>query len=211
MEFEVRNRRPAGGNSRPAGGNPCPAGSSPRPAGNPGSAGNPRPAADDQHPTAAGVLPRAADARSGLRRAFAAASIAWVIILPLAAFAASRPHGGAIVFGFAYGAYAIGSLICHQLPARSFRLWSTPLPVCARCAGIYAGAAAAAALGLAGHLAPRLATASRARRILAVAAMPTAATLIDEWTTGDTPVNWMRALAGVPIGAAVAWIVGEVD
>jgi uncharacterized membrane protein len=154
---------------------------------------------------------RAADARSALRRAFVAASVAWVIILPLAPFAASRPHAGPIVFGFAYGVYAIGSLICHQLPARSFRLWSTPLPVCARCAGIYAGAAVAAVLGLAVHVRAKLAAASSARRILALAAVPTAATLIYEWTTGVTPANWVRALAGATIGAAVAWIVGEVD
>jgi uncharacterized membrane protein len=146
-----------------------------------------------------------------LRRAFVAASVAWVILLPLAPFAASRPHGGSIVFGFAYGVYAIGSLICHQLAARSFRLWSTPLPVCARCAGIYAGAAVTAVLGLAGHVRAKLAAAGSARRILVVAAVPTAATLIYEWTTGDTPGNWVRALAGAPIGAALAWIVGEVD
>jgi uncharacterized membrane protein len=186
MPFQAPNPRPAGGN--------------------PGrSTGHPRSA------PAAGLLPRAADARSALRRAFAAASVAWAIILPLAPFAASRPRGGPIVFGFAYGAYAIGSFICHQLPARSFRLWSAPLPVCARCAGIYAGAAVAAALGLTGLLRAKLAAATFARRILVVAAVPTAATLIYEWTTGDMPANWVRALAGAPLGAAVAWIVGEVD
>jgi hypothetical protein len=179
-----------------------------------------------------------AGARSALRRAFAVAAVAWVIILPLAAFAASRPRGGPLVFGFAYGAYAIGSVICHQLPARSFHLWSAPLPVCARCAGIYAGAAIAAVLELAAHdrsaiasgahgraramldfrhrpltglIRMTLAATNPARRILIVAAMPTAATLIYQWTTGGTPANWTRALAGAPIGVAVAWIVGEVD
>jgi uncharacterized membrane protein len=138
------------------------------------------------------------------------------MILLLAPFAASRPRGGPIGFGFAYGAYAIGSIICHQLPARSFHLWAAPLPVCARCAGIYAGAAVAAVLGLARHLrlkpgASGHAATGAVRRILAVAAVPTAVTLIYQWTTDDTPANWVRALAGAPIGAAVAWIVGEVD
>jgi hypothetical protein len=37
--------------------------------------------------------------------------------------------------------------------------------------------------------------------------LPTAVTLIYEWTTGDTPSNPIRALAGAPLGAAVAFIV----
>jgi uncharacterized membrane protein len=33
----------------------------------------------------------------------------------------------------------IGYAICHQLPARSFHLGHTPLPLCARCTGIFLG------------------------------------------------------------------------
>ena len=40
-----------------------------------------------------------------------------------------------------------------------------------------------------------------------VAVVPTAATLVYEWTTGQTPANWIRAAAGVPLGVIVAWIV----
>ncbi len=39
------------------------------------------------------------------------------------------------------GVYGVGSLICHQLPERSYHLWAAQMPVCARCAGIYFGAA----------------------------------------------------------------------
>jgi uncharacterized membrane protein len=35
--------------------------------------------------------------------------------------------------------HAIGYAICHQLPARTFHLNQTPLPLCARCTGIYLG------------------------------------------------------------------------
>jgi hypothetical protein len=45
------------------------------------------------------------------------------------------------------------------------------------------------------------------RTLLLVAALPTAATLLFEWTTGQTPGNWTRAVSGVPLGAAAAWIV----
>ena len=74
-----------------------------------------------------------------LRRAFLGASTAWLAAIPLAAFAASRP-AAASRYAFALGVYAIGHVVCHQLPARSFHLWGAQLPVCARCTGIYAGA-----------------------------------------------------------------------
>jgi hypothetical protein len=43
--------------------------------------------------------------------------------------------------------------------------------------------------------------------MLAIAALPTIATLAFEWTTGVTPSNIVRACAGVPLGVAVAAIV----
>lgn len=36
--------------------------------------------------------------------------------------------------------HAIGYAVCHQIPARSFHLDGQPLPLCARCTGIYLGA-----------------------------------------------------------------------
>jgi uncharacterized membrane protein len=38
--------------------------------------------------------------------------------------------------------YAAGSLVCHQLPDRSFHVAGVQLPVCARCAALYWGGAA---------------------------------------------------------------------
>jgi hypothetical protein len=62
-------------------------------------------------------------------------------------------------------------------------------------------------LGRTSVLSARTVTTWRARVLLAVAASPTALTLVYEWTTGITPSNPMRALAGAPIGAAVAFVV----
>jgi hypothetical protein len=45
--------------------------------------------------------------------------------------------------------------------------------------------------------------------VLALAALPTFVTLVYEWTTGDMPSNAIRALAGAPLGAAIAFIVIE--
>ena len=147
-----------------------------------------------------------------LYNAFAVASGTWMLLLILAPFLASRSHASALGTGLVVAVYAAGSIVCHQLPARSFQLWTAQLPVCARCTGIYFGAAAMAitaygarafqANGSAGRSAERLAL-----RTLMAAAAPTLATLAYEWTTGFVPANWIRFAAGIPIGVAIAWLV----
>ncbi|HML23341.1 MAG TPA: DUF2085 domain-containing protein [Aggregatilinea sp.] len=48
---------------------------------------------------------------------------------------------------------AVGYAICHRIPARSFHLHGHPLPLCARCTGIYMGVMAGAIVyGLSGRL-----------------------------------------------------------
>src|SRR5437773_7229118 len=79
-----------------------------------------------------------------LGRAFVAASVTWAVLLPIAPFAASQPAPARFWYGLAFVVYGAGSFICHQLPARSFHSWSAQWPVCARCTGIYFGAAMAA-------------------------------------------------------------------
>jgi uncharacterized membrane protein len=142
---------------------------------------------------------------SVLRPAFVAASIAWpfaLVFAPWVAGRASAPPAAAVAFAV----YAIGHAICHQLPERSFRLFAAQMPVCARCTGIYIGAALAATAAAA--LNRRTPAGVRAvRLLLTAAAVPTALTLAFEWTTGITPSNTIRFLAGAPIGAAIAWLV----
>jgi uncharacterized membrane protein len=148
-----------------------------------------------------------------LRRAFTGAAIAWPLMIAAAPFAASRHESTAAWYAFAVLVYGIGSFVCHQLPARSFHLWAAQLPVCARCTGIYVGGAGAAlvaatrrAPGAGDEMAPRA-----ARTLLVLGALPTAATLAFEWASGQTPSNLTRAFAGLPLGAAVAWIVCKVN
>ena len=179
-----------------------------------------------------------------LRRAFVGASVTWFVALQLATFASSRPSLPTPVYLLSFGTYLVGSLLCHQRPERSFFLWGSQMPVCARCLGIYAGAALAAiALPFVARLKPsrlrspakgasfgearRSANGAEAARstgglpplareggalrstrmLLIVAIVPAAATLVYEWTTGDMPANWIRAVSGVPIGVVVSWIV----
>ena len=152
-----------------------------------------------------------------LRRAFVVGSTVWAAAIPLAAFVASRPAAASAAYGVALAVYAIGHVVCHQLPARSFHLWTVTLPVCARCTGIYVGAAGTAiAIAVArpvrrGAQRDGGSTKADPRAVLLLATIPTALTLIFEWTTGTMPANWIRALAGLPLGAAVAWAIGMVN
>jgi Predicted membrane protein (DUF2085) len=169
---------------------------------------------------------------SFVRRAFVAASVTWFGALPLATLAASEPHPSTAVYLGSFLVYFAGSVLCHQLPARSFFLWGSQMPVCARCTGIYAGAAVSALVAIgarrlqpsrrrspigarrlqpSGRRSPKGFALHQARSALLVAVVPTAATLVYEWTTGQTPANWIRAAAGVPIGVVVAWIVCGLD
>jgi hypothetical protein len=167
--------------------------------------------------------------RAALRPAFVAATVAWAALLLLVPFLASRPHATPIGAAAIVAVYAIGSMICHQLPERSYHLWTAQLPVCARCTGIYAGAAVAALLSGARDFppslqrrraSPKLGESARERRrerlalrtpmvraVLLAAALPTLATLAYEWTTGHMPAHSIRAAACAPLGAAVVWLV----
>ena len=99
------------------------------------------------------------------------------------------------------------SVICHQRAERSFFIAGTQLPVCARCTGLYAGAALAVPLVF---LMASPVSARRARTMLGMAALPTAIT----WTlevTGVAPFsNTARFIAALPLGCAAAWLVFSV-
>jgi len=143
-----------------------------------------------------------------LRRAFVAAALAWAALLVAVPFIASRAHATSPGSVLVVAVYGIGSLVCHQLPERCWRLWTAQMPVCARCTGIYLGAAIAALMSAVFRSPERLALRVRAARVLlALAALPSLATLVYEWTTGVTPSNALRFAAGIPIGVVVAWLI----
>lgn len=104
--------------------------------------------------------------------------------------------------------YALGSRICHQQPERSFHLFAAQLPVCARCAGIYAGAAIGSVFALRGSIRKQLFLLS-SRMLLVVGALPTLVTLMTEWSGAWAGGNEVRAATGVWLGVAVAFVVGR--
>jgi uncharacterized membrane protein len=143
---------------------------------------------------------------AALRRAFIAASVTWAAALPAAAFMTSHAVSSTAHIAAA-GVYAFASLACHQIPTRSFTLWGRTLPVCARCTGIYVGAALIGLAASAGARYPFARGGQPARVLLAVAVFPTLATIAYEWTVGDMPSNIVRAITGFLLGAAASAVV----
>ena len=100
--------------------------------------------------------------------------------------------------------FPIGRYICHQRPERSFVVHGQQMPVCARCTGLYVGAlvgaplAAIAATALAG---------ARARRLIAICALPTLTTWTLEFAGIASFSKAARFTAALPLGFAAAWLV----
>jgi uncharacterized membrane protein len=137
-----------------------------------------------------------------LVRALVVAAVLWLAAIILAPLAiASRLPGISLA---ATAVYAAGSRVCHQRPERCFWIHGRPMPVCARCSGLYGGAALGAPLAL---LAAAGIAAARARRLIVLAALPTAITWGIEMAGLAHPSNAVRAVAAVPLGALAAWLV----
>lgn len=143
--------------------------------------------------------------RRALRRAFFAGAIAWAVAQPLAAWT-SGTSASTLSRSLAAGVYWLGGAVCHQHPERSFSAGAVVMPVCARCTGLYAGGALGAMVipfAARGRATPR----RTLRTALLASAVPAAVSILFEWTTGQMPGAWIRALTGLPIGVAVTWVV----
>jgi uncharacterized membrane protein len=137
-----------------------------------------------------------------LAAALAVGALLWSAAVLLAPFALTAHIP--ILTTAAASFYESARLVCHQRPERSFHLSGVQLPVCARCAGLYWSAAAGA---IAAWLARPERASTRGFRIgLAVAALPTAITVLAEFFGLAHPSNVVRAVSAVPLGAAGAWV-----
>jgi uncharacterized membrane protein len=135
--------------------------------------------------------------------AIAVASLAWLAALIVTPFA---PASVATVI------YAVCSVICHQIPERSFHLAGFQIPVCARCLGIYAGAAFGACAVVLGGLVSgsrrwQLLSAHMARTLFIVSALPTLRTIALEWSGMWAGSNVVRSSAGIALGVGGALVV----
>ena len=126
----------------------------------------------------------------------ATAAVAWFALAVLAPV---------LPAALAAAVYTVGSLICHQIPDRSFHWHGAQLAVCARCTGIYLGACAMALLApLPPSLSARWGAPTRIAWLLGAAAVPMGVTLVAEWTGVWEPSCTVRAATGVVLGTAGA-------
>ena len=149
--------------------------------------------------------------RRHLSALFGAASLAWAVLIVAVPYLVARHPDADVTTPLAAAAYLTGHVVCHQLPARSFHPFGVQMPVCARCAGLYAAAPLGAGLSLRSASGVvggrRRASGAGVRVVLVAAALPTAATLAVEWLGLAHPSSPVRFAAALPLGAAIAWVV----
>ena len=109
--------------------------------------------------------------------------------------------------------YAAGSLVCHQLPERSFFLGHRQFPVCARCTGLYVSATVGLLAFLSWRLLRRQALPLRPRSVLWIVAAASAPTVLS-FALGVTGLwdgsNITRAILSIPLGLTVGVVVAAV-
>ena len=135
---------------------------------------------------------------------------AWLVAAPVVLAAQS----GETALAAAGLTYRAGAVICHQQPDRSFHVAGIPMPVCARCFGLYAGASAGAvavllwvlARGRGAARAPMLPL-TRLRMLVLSSGVPTLVLWTVEHAAGAFVSPDARALAAAPLGAAIAALV----
>ena len=135
---------------------------------------------------------------------------AWLVAAPCVV-AARSGDAALAASGLTYRA---GAVICHQQADRSFHVAGIPMPVCARCFGVYAGASAGAVAVLLWMLARRRRTAApfrlrltRFRVLVLSSGVPTLVLWTVEHAAGAFVSPDARALAAAPLGAAIAALV----
>ena len=110
--------------------------------------------------------------------------------------------------------FAIGAVICHQRPERSFFADGHQLPVCARCTGLYLSGAIALlgwwTVKAARQWRPMPVSPKFALRLVALAAVPTLLSFAAGALTVWDGSNVVRAMLAVPLGASAGAIVAAV-
>jgi uncharacterized membrane protein len=138
------------------------------------------------------------------------AALVWsaaVWLTPAALARDSRSFGSV-----AWIPYALGGLICHQRPERSFSTSAIPWPVCARCAGLYLSTAAGILVAFPVSAADwaRAETWRRWRTALLFAAVPSVASWVLEAAGLWSSTNGARALLAVPLGVVIGALIASI-
>jgi len=142
---------------------------------------------------------------ANLRRDFWKMPVLWVVGLLVIGWLLNTPEG---LLG---KADAIGYAVCHRIDLRSFHLGERPLPLCARCSGMYLGAVMGI---LYQNMNGRRRTGTPPWRVLIPLIFLLAAFAIDGlnsylhlfpgFPTLYEPQNWLRLLTGSGMGLVIA-------
>lgn len=99
-------------------------------------------------------------------------------------------------------------IMCHGMPRRSLELFGTPMPLCARCVGIYAGML----LGILAFWAVPLMREKIMRGVALAAVTPLAIDGLTQLTGLRESTNPLRLATGVVAGLAFGlWILSAVE
>ena len=99
-------------------------------------------------------------------------------------------------------------VLCHGIERRCFDLWNTPMPICARCSGIYIGMLAGIAIFT---VLPRISE-RVARWALGFAIIPMAIDGLTQLALLRESTNLLRLETGLVAGAAFAfWALSAVE
>lgn len=110
--------------------------------------------------------------------------------------------------------YAAGSVVCHQLPDRSFFIDGRQLPVCARCTGLYLGGLAGFVTWCAWKIArgwrPIGTSPRNALRLVILTGLPTALSIALAIAGVWDGTNITRAALAFPLGISAGAVVAAV-
>lgn len=104
----------------------------------------------------------------------------------------------------ASGLSVIFAPLCHRIPSRSLILFETPMALCARCAGLYAGGWAGLVAALGGCI-----TGRRSLAWIALAVLPTSVDVLAAWVGLPTLSNVPRLVAALPAGFVGGLLLAE--
>ena len=113
------------------------------------------------------------------------------------------------------GADWVGAGICHRLPSHSFTIYGRPLPLCARCTGIYLGVVLSfLVLGLAGRWrrvnmppVPVLLALISFVGLMGVDGVNSYMHFFPDWPHLYEPRNWLRLVTGMGAGLTMGVLV----
>ena len=134
--------------------------------------------------------------------------LAFVAAIPVVILSAATLCTWAVAHGASTQWRLLFRLLCHGIPERCFALFGAPMPVCARCTGIYLGMLA----GLAAFVLIPLLRERVMRRFAIAAVIPLALDGLTQLAGLRESTNALRVATGLLAGLAFGlWILSAVE